>query len=370
MAKCPNCNQENPDGSKFCGNCGGKLEVLVPCPACGNRVQYGMKFCPECGNSMTGGSAGKGTGNMSFKDNVVSGDVNISNNTTVDNSSVVNNYINQINQINESEKVLRCHVCGKMVAQGSGSLFTCTSCGNHFCSDHMDREFDLCRDCSREARSKREKEAARLYDLGLSAYNSRNYSAAIGYFKEAAAKKNANAMLRLGDCYANGQGAPQDASLAEKWYRDAAMAGSDLAEARLQKLRESAGIEKYKRMLRNHMYDEPLSYFKSAIADGASNPDVYYYACICLMQGKKAFVQQRATIDTIVNYMNTAISKNAKGIYYYFLAYIKYDYFERKYLNSSPDWRTCLRLAASRGATEAEAREMYAILGVERPACL
>ena len=52
---CPNCNSEVPEGSKFCLECGAKIELLgeneIICPACGQKTQKG-KFCMECGASL------------------------------------------------------------------------------------------------------------------------------------------------------------------------------------------------------------------------------------------------------------------------------------------------------------------------------
>jgi predicted ATPase/class 3 adenylate cyclase len=45
--KCPKCQFENPEGSNFCLECGGKLEL--PCPQCGNALPYEAKFCNKCG---------------------------------------------------------------------------------------------------------------------------------------------------------------------------------------------------------------------------------------------------------------------------------------------------------------------------------
>ncbi len=48
--KCPKCGFESPDGSKFCAQCGNKLEknrYSNNCPICGN--QFEGNFCPECG---------------------------------------------------------------------------------------------------------------------------------------------------------------------------------------------------------------------------------------------------------------------------------------------------------------------------------
>jgi len=56
--KCPNCGTENPEGHKFCGNCGGSLNEpppkarlgLVKCPNCGFDNREGKRFCSDCGS--------------------------------------------------------------------------------------------------------------------------------------------------------------------------------------------------------------------------------------------------------------------------------------------------------------------------------
>jgi hypothetical protein len=57
---CPDCNAEQPDGARFCNQCGAKLPAPVPialapdwhCPACGFENQPGSKFCSECGEKL------------------------------------------------------------------------------------------------------------------------------------------------------------------------------------------------------------------------------------------------------------------------------------------------------------------------------
>ena len=51
---CPSCGAVNSTGTKFCGECGTKLEIPEPpaqkvCPGCGTVVEPGLKFCGECG---------------------------------------------------------------------------------------------------------------------------------------------------------------------------------------------------------------------------------------------------------------------------------------------------------------------------------
>jgi len=48
--KCPKCEFENPEGLKFCGECGTKLEVF--CPKCKTPNPPEFKFCGECGHDL------------------------------------------------------------------------------------------------------------------------------------------------------------------------------------------------------------------------------------------------------------------------------------------------------------------------------
>ena len=48
--KCPHCSFENPDGAKFCVECGSKQ--IVACPKCGHSNSLDFKFCFECGRNL------------------------------------------------------------------------------------------------------------------------------------------------------------------------------------------------------------------------------------------------------------------------------------------------------------------------------
>jgi hypothetical protein len=49
---CPTCGFENPDGMKFCGQCGAKLGPY--CPRCGFENPSGFAFCGQCGAALAG----------------------------------------------------------------------------------------------------------------------------------------------------------------------------------------------------------------------------------------------------------------------------------------------------------------------------
>ncbi|MFY9175171.1 MAG: zinc ribbon domain-containing protein [Peptococcia bacterium] len=45
---CSSCGTYNPEGVKFCQECGSKLGVLI-CSQCGASLSPGTRFCGECG---------------------------------------------------------------------------------------------------------------------------------------------------------------------------------------------------------------------------------------------------------------------------------------------------------------------------------
>ncbi len=115
------------------------------------------------------------------------------------------------------------------------------------------------------------------------------------------------------------------------------------------------------------VYDRAMPAFERAIEDNFDDPEAYFYAAVCLFCGKKAFLQPRPVIDRALGYLNAAAMIEPKGIFYYFMAYIKYDYFARKYYATSPDYRELLALAGQAGVTEYDAEQLFGLLHVDRP---
>ena len=60
LLRCQQCGTGNPEGTKFCQECGAKLETPMPaapvevatCPSCGFQNPVGTRFCQECGRDM------------------------------------------------------------------------------------------------------------------------------------------------------------------------------------------------------------------------------------------------------------------------------------------------------------------------------
>lgn len=53
MIKCPKCNKELSDDTKFCDGCGAQIFETIFCPNCGKQTSTEFAFCQSCGASIT-----------------------------------------------------------------------------------------------------------------------------------------------------------------------------------------------------------------------------------------------------------------------------------------------------------------------------
>jgi len=60
--RCPACGNANPDGKRFCEDCGGPLAAAV-CTACGAQLAPGKRFCGDCGTPIASGASPVQAGN-------------------------------------------------------------------------------------------------------------------------------------------------------------------------------------------------------------------------------------------------------------------------------------------------------------------
>ena len=122
--------------------------------------------------------------------------------------------------------------------------------------------------------------------------------------------------------------------------------------------------------LKLHLYAKALEAFDKAMVDNFDDSETYFYAAVCILGGKKAFLNPRSNIDKVLEYIDAALMVEPRGIYYYFMAYIKYDYFSRKSYMTSPDYRECLSMAIDVGVPDVDIQMLYDVLNVSRPDCM
>lgn len=120
--------------------------------------------------------------------------------------------------------------------------------------------------------------------------------------------------------------------------------------------------------LKLKLYDKALRAFELAMEDNFDNSETFFYAAVCLLKGKKPFLAMRPEIDRIEECINAALMIEPRGIYYYFLAYIKYDYFSRKFFKTSPTYQEALAMAREIGYSSFDVEQLFEVLGVDRPA--
>lgn len=117
-------------------------------------------------------------------------------------------------------------------------------------------------------------------------------------------------------------------------------------------------------------YDKAFEKFDKAIEQDFNNWETYLYACVCLLKGNKAFITPRTDIDKIEQYINAGLLIEENGLLRYFQAYIKYDYFKRKFLKTTPTWEEALNQAKVDGFSPANVNQLFELLKQEIPSCL
>lgn len=122
--------------------------------------------------------------------------------------------------------------------------------------------------------------------------------------------------------------------------------------------------------LKMKMYDKAYEAFDKAIADDIDNPETYFYAAVSLLSGQKAFLTPRPKIDKIEELLNAATMIEPRGVFYLLWAYIKQDYFKRKFLKTTPDYTQMLATAKEHGYSDLDRDNLFALLGVAIPSAL
>lgn len=115
------------------------------------------------------------------------------------------------------------------------------------------------------------------------------------------------------------------------------------------------------------MYEKASASFEKAMEDNFDNPEPFFLAAVSLLRGKKPFVTLRPVIDKIEEYLNAAVMIEPRAVFYYFMSYIKQDYYNRKFFKTSPTSEELYATAIQYGLTETDIQSFHSMIGMPRP---
>lgn len=115
--------------------------------------------------------------------------------------------------------------------------------------------------------------------------------------------------------------------------------------------------------LRLKKYDQAIAYFEKAQADNFDDATPFFYAAVARLKGRKPFLLNRPEIDQITTDIEAAMSIEPTAEQYYFMSYIKRDYFKRKFLKTSPTWEEYMQEAVDNGLSPADVEDFHAMTG-------
>lgn len=113
------------------------------------------------------------------------------------------------------------------------------------------------------------------------------------------------------------------------------------------------------------MYDFALKKFKDLIEESLDDSDIYFYASICLMKGKRPFLVPLKSIKEIEVYLEAAsMISPGNPSYYYAQGLIKQDYYERKFLKTMPTANDLFSEAMDYNLTDVDKQTVTTLLNI------
>ena len=83
-----------------------------------------------------------------------------------------------------------------------------------------------------------------------------------------------------------------------------------------------------------------------------------------MLKGKRPFLQTRQVVDKAIDLTNTARMIEDRGIFSYFIAYLKYDYYQLKRLKQEPSYVEELQRASGL-VTQEDIRILAEVLKID-----
>ena len=101
--------------------------------------------------------------------------------------------------------------------------------------------------------------------------------------------------------------------------------------------------------LKLKLYDKALLAFERAMEENFDNSETFFYAAVCLFGGRRPFQVKKNVVDQALEYLESAVMIEPRAIYFYFMAFVKYDFYYMKKLRVNPDYSECLSRAEQFG---------------------
>ena len=123
-------------------------------------------------------------------------------------------------------------------------------------------------------------------------------------------------------------------------------------------------------LLRLKMFEQAIVRFEKVVSANPCNADVFFCMAIAVLKGKRPFLTPLADVRKAQDSLIAATMIEDRAIFHYFLAYIKQDFYARRFLRVQPDWRQELQSAQLMGITVEERGELFELLGQKRNSIL
>ncbi len=91
--------------------------------------------------------------------------------------------------------------------------------------------------------------------------------------------------------------------------------------------------------LKFKLYDKAAQSFEEVVNIAYDCAEAYYCAAVCVFKGNRPFLSNIKSVERAEQLLSAALSVSGKGIYYLFAAFIKKDFYERKFYKTSPSSR-------------------------------
>lgn len=101
--------------------------------------------------------------------------------------------------------------------------------------------------------------------------------------------------------------------------------------------------------LKLRQYKNAQKAFEAELIKMPGNANLYLLKSIAMLEGKTPFETYINVVKQIICDMESAILIEDKAIFHYFLSYIKYDFYNRKYLKITPSYLDEYRISIEKG---------------------